>query len=99
MSTIAETIADSLHNDGQTFITSEGKTLESILDEAGINYWDRGDGSRAYVFVDGSIILTADVGWDILTTLDGRWIDSSGEAWATLDDDGEPYGWAYRRCG
>ena len=94
--TTAETIADSLHNDGQNFETDDGVSIDEMLEQCSA-YWGRSDGSTVTVFDDGSMIVLCDAFWDIVTAVDSRWVDSGGNEWAELDDDGEPYGWAYRR--
>ena len=96
MSTIAETIAASLHNDGQTFETDDGASIDEMLEQSS-EYWMCSDGSTVTVFDDGSMIVLCDQFWDIVTVKGSRWVDSGGNEWAELDNDGEPYGWAYRR--
>jgi len=89
--TIAQDISKALGEDGGNWETAEGVEFATLVEAADYRYV-KGD-TTVYVFEDGSMIVASSF-WDILTVanLDGEdaWIDSNGEVWATLEDDGLP---------
>lgn len=97
--TQAEAIADQFDNDGQCFtITVDGKDF-NILRLIAIfadHKWDRGDGVVVWILKDNSKIVTTDNFWDLVDVTDDAWRFGSGDVLATLNDDDEPIGFAYR---
>lgn len=67
--TIAETIAAALNDDGQNWRTSDGQTMDDLIDlHDGVltwrDGWRTGDTVRAN-FSDGSCITMAGEAWDV----------------------------------
>jgi hypothetical protein len=94
--TEAEKIAERYGDDGQRWEDDDGVQLLDLLAEVKTSRWDRRDGMDVWELEDGSMIVTCDGFWDVVTVNGSRWEDSNGEPLADLHDDGEPKGWGYR---
>jgi len=97
--TIAEAIAEQFDNDGQCFTIPVDDTDFELLRLVAIfadHKWTRGDGVVVWIFADNSKIVTTDNFWDLVDVTDDKWSFGSGDVLATLNDDDEPIGFAYR---
>jgi ATP-dependent protease HslVU (ClpYQ) peptidase subunit len=96
--TIAETIANMFHNDGQCF-KANGKDINQVAQDAERYCW-KSDEQQAviHVFDDNSMIVIAEF-WDVITIDNGFLTDGCGGQWGIVDIDGDvtSAGWRWGR--
>jgi hypothetical protein len=96
--TIADAIA-ARFIDGQTWEV-DGDNLEQVAFDASWRCYTRGGDQTMYIMRDDSVIVIAGDMWDVLSTVDGRYVCGCGEDWGAAVD-GEPTdedGWSYGRA-
>ena len=92
--TIAETITEQFPC-GQTFQDAQGRELEEVLKEAAHKvYKHSGCHNRQsavlYEMYDESYIVINDQFWDVLTLSECCLLDSNGDVYVNIDEDGDP---------
>lgn len=88
--TIANRIAARFGDDGQRWVNDNGEDLVSVLVKESRS-WEGEVGYRLYIFSDGSAILRAVSGWDVMAR-SGR-----GGIWKSVDLHGNIVqgGWSF----
>ena len=76
--TEAEKIAERYGDDGQRWEDDDGVNIVDLLNDVKTSRWDRRDGMDVWELEDGSLIVTCDGWWDVVTVNGSRWSPPSG---------------------